>query len=369
MALVWKANLEREILSRFEEALRSLPRLQIADTQVNVRLKLDRVIHEADAVLQIEANGRPLTLLVETKRSLYPRDAREAVWQLRNLQRAFKESRGPQDTLPVVASESISEGAKEFLKSQNISYFDQGGSLFLADRELYILVDKPPSRKATRTERSLFTGRRGQVLLALLQEPESWHQVHAISEKAFSSPATVSQVFGELERREWVSTRGTGPRKERKLQRPAELLDAWAKHMLDLPRPSLRRFYVPSVKGEELLQKINQICEADGVAYAITGEWAAQLYSPFLSAISQVRLRFPQDRSLSNLTSELKTKEVSEGANLAVIETSSYGDFLFRQQQRGVWLANPIIVYLDLLQSEGRAKEMAEHLRRERIHF
>jgi hypothetical protein len=32
-------------------------------------------------------------------------------------------------------------------------------------------------------------------------------------------------------------------------------------------------------------------------------------------------------------------------------------------------LANPIIVYLDLLQSDGRAKEMAEHLRGERIHF
>jgi hypothetical protein len=369
MALVWKANLETEILSRFEEALRALPHIHIEETQVNVRLKLDRVIYEVDAILQIEANGRPLTLLVETKRSLYPRDAREALWQLRNLQKAFKESRDQQDTLPVIACESISEGAKEFLQSENVSYFDQGGSLFLADQELYILLDKPPSKKATRTERTLFTGRRRQVLLALLQEPESWHQVHTVSQRAFSSPATVSQVLGDLERREWVSTRGSGPRKERKLQRPSELLDAWAKHTIDSPRPSLRRLYVPSLKGEDLLQRINKICEADSVAYAITGEWAAQLYSPFLSTISQVRLRFPQDRPLSALTSELKAKDVSEGTNLAVIETSSHGDFLFREQQRGIWLANPIIVYLDLLQSDGRAKEMAEHLRRERIRF
>jgi hypothetical protein len=369
MALIWKANLETEILSRFEEALRALPHIRIRETQVNVRLKLDRVIYEADAILQIEANGRPLTLLVETKHSLYPRDAREALWQLRNLQKAFKESRDQQDTLPVIACESISEGAKEFLQSENVSYFDQGGSLFLADQELYILLDKPPSKKTTRTDRTLFTGRRRQVLLALLQEPESWHQVHTVSQRAFSSPATVSQVLGDLERREWVSTRGSGPRKERKLQRPSELLDALAKHTIDSPRPSLRRFYVPSLKGEDLLQRINKICEADSVAYAITGEWAAQLYSPFLSTISQVRLRFPQDQPLSALTSELKAKDVSEGTNLAVIETSSYGDFLFREQQRGIWLANPIIVYLDLLQSDGRAKEMAEHLRRERIRF
>jgi hypothetical protein len=65
----------------------------------------------------------------------------------------------------------------------------------------------------------------------------------------------------------------------------------------------------------------------------------------------------------------LKAREVGEGSNLVFLEAASYGEFLFRERERGVWLANPIIVYLDLLQSDGRAKEMAEHLRRERIHF
>jgi hypothetical protein len=114
--------------------------------------------------------------------------------------------------------------------------------------------------------------------------------------------------------------------------------------------------------------KINQVCESKSIAYAITGEWAAQLYSPFLSSIGQVRLRFPNDRKLSELTSELKAREVNEGSNLAVID-ASYGDLLFREREREVWLANTIIVYLDLLQGEGRAKEMANHLRSERIHF
>jgi len=60
---------------------------------------------------------------------------------------------------------------------------------------------------------------------------------------------------------------------------------------------------------------------------------------------------------------------VSEGANLAVIEAKSAGDLLFRERVGGVWLASPIQVYLDLLRGEGRAKEMAEHLRRERVGF
>lgn len=57
------------------------------------------------------------------------------------------------------------------------------------------------------------------------------------------------------------------------------------------------------------------------------------------------------------------------GANLAIIEAKSPGELLFREQVGDIWLASPIQVYLDLLRSEGRAKEMAEHLRQERIGF
>ena len=65
----------------------------------------------------------------------------------------------------------------------------------------------------------------------------------------------------------------------------------------------------------------------------------------------------------------LGARVVSEGFNLAVIEATSPGELLFRERVNGAWLASPIQVYLDLLRSEGRAKEMADHLRRERIGF
>jgi hypothetical protein len=44
-------------------------------------------------------------------------------------------------------------------------------------------------------------------------------------------------------------------------------------------------------------------------------------------------------------------------------------DLLSRQRVDGVWLASPIQTYLDLVRAEGRAKELAEHLRRTRIGF
>ena len=67
------------------------------------------------------------------------------------------------------------------------------------------------------------------------------------------------------------------------------------------------------------------------------------------------------------ILSELGAKRVSEGTNLHVIETTSLGAFLFKERVGDGWLASPIQVYLDLLHGNGRSKEMAEHLRQERV--
>ena len=51
------------------------------------------------------------------------------------------------------------------------------------------------------------------------------------------------------------------------------------------------------------------------------------------------------------------------------LDAKSHGEFLFRERVGDAWLASPIQVYLDLLRGEGRGKEMAGHLRHERIGF
>jgi hypothetical protein len=66
---------------------------------------------------------------------------------------------------------------------------------------------------------------------------------------------------------------------------------------------------------------------------------------------------------------DIGARTVSEGSNLAIIETTSARELLSRENPGGIWLASPVQVYLDLLRGEGRAKEMADHLRKERIGF
>ena len=363
--LVWKDHRNSKLVEELEATIRELPNVSVHSQENEVGRRPPRI----DAVLVIEADGKATTLIVEAKNTIFPRDARESIWQIRNFARAYSGSDGSPEPVPVLAATSISSGAKEMLRKEGIGYFEEGGSLFLPAKGFYVLLDRPSSKSAVKTERVLFSGRRSQVVHALLMKPNQWFGVNALAKEAFVSSATASQTLTELEKFEWLSSRGTGPHKERMLIEPRGLLEAWVKHLRNSPKFSVRRFYVPSLKPEEILTRIDQLCSARGAAYAITQEWAAQLYSPFLSNISQVRFRLSSDQSAREIADELNAREVQEGSNLGIIESKSYGDFIFRERKRDVWLASPILVYLDLLQGDGRAKEMAEHLRQERIGF
>ena len=183
------------------------------------------------------------------------------------------------------------------------------------------------------------------------------------------SPATASQVLSELEKFDWVVARGQGPTKERNLREPGGLLDAWAKQLAVVRPPALRRFFVPSVHSEELVRKFAALCTAHKAEYAITHEAASQRYAPVPATVSQVRCRLMVGAAADGVLGAIDARGVDHGANLAVIDVQSSGDLLFRDQIDGALLASPVQVYLDLVRSEGRAKEIAKHLRQARIGF
>jgi hypothetical protein len=271
--------------------------------------------------------------------------------------------------LPLLVAESISPGAKELLRSERVGYYDSGGSLYLPAPGAYLYIDKPPPKALAKSVRTLFTGRRAQVLHALLVRHQKWFGVTELAQQATVSPATASQVLTELERFDWLVARGQGPGKERHLREPAALLDAWAKQLATIRPSPVRRYYVPGTKADTLATRIGQVFDAHEVQYAISHEAAAQRYAPFISHVSQVRVRVLIGANADAAIGDLDARVVNEGANLGVIEAKSSGELLFREQIDGLWLASPIQIYLDLLRGEGRSKEMAEHFRKERIGF
>lgn len=358
---------ETDTIEKLLEVLQSLPQVH-AQPPVWERYGPDGN-SKLDAEIDLEVAGKGYILFVEVKKSVYPRDVREILWQINKLIDAERSNYRGKTIVPLLAAESISPGAKELLKSENVGYYDTGGSLFIPARGAYFYIEKPPPKTLAKSVRTLFKGKRSQVLHALLLGRDEWFGVKELAELAKVSPATASETLTALERFDWLNSRGQGPSKERQLVEPGALLDEWSRQVL-ADRPLLyRRYYVPSIDPEALDDRIARVCEAHDADYVITQEAAAQRYAPFLSTISQVKCRMVPGRATEEAISELGARVVSEGANLMVIETRSPGEFLFKERLENIWLASPVQVYLDLMRGKGRAKEMAEHLRRARIGF
>ncbi|EML5470838.1 hypothetical protein RSM50_003487 [Pseudomonas aeruginosa] len=356
---------ERELIARLVDALRELPEVEADLAQEPAAQPSDRGY---DAQVDLHVAGKPFVLLLEAKKIVFPRDVRQVIWQLRAASHG-RPTGQRENPLPLLVAESISPGAKELLRSERVGYYDSGGSLYLPAPGAYLYIDKPPPKALAKSVRTLFTGRRAQVLHALLVRHQKWFGVTELAQQATVSPATASQVLTELERFDWLVVRGQGPGKERHLREPAALLDAWAKQLATIRPSPVRRYYVPGTKADTLATRIGQVFDAHEVQYAISHEAAAQRYAPFISHVSQVRVRVLIGGNADAAIGDLDARVVNEGANLGVIEAKSSGELLFREQIDGLWLASPIQIYLDLLRGEGRSKEMAEHFRKERIGF
>lgn len=352
---------EHSLIKRFLESLRELPD---AHAELDGLEFATAAGDRLDAKIHLNVAGKSIVLLIEAKKAVYPRDVRQVLWQFKALYPRLRA-----DEQPLLVADSLSPGAKELLRAERVGYYDSGGSLFLPASGAYVYIDKPPPKTLEKSVRSLFSGRRAQVLQALLIHHKDWFGVTEVAERAQVAPSTASDVLSQLDRFDWLASRGQGPSKERHLREPGALLDAWVKQLATLRAPMLRRYYVPGLKSDVLMERLSQVFDAHQVGYAVSYEAAAQLYAPFLSGISQVRARLLPSAGADAAIAELDARVVNEGANLAVIEAKSAGELLFRQQIGGVWLASPVQVYLDLLRGEGRTREMAEHLRREKIGF
>ncbi|WP_243700831.1 type IV toxin-antitoxin system AbiEi family antitoxin [Paralcaligenes ureilyticus] len=357
---------ERQLVEGFLEALRELPEVHADLDHREPAGSAGSRRH--DAQIDLRVGGKSFILLIEAKKAVYPRDVRQVLWQFKEPSHGHPNGQGKK-SLSLLVAESISPGAKELLRNERVGYYDSGGSLYLPAPGAYFYIDKPPPKTLAKSVRSLFSGRRAQVLHALLARHQDWFGVKELAQQVMVSPATASQVLTGLERFDWLVSRGQGPSKERHLREPAALLDAWANQLASLRPPDLRRYYVPAAKTDTLLERVGEVFDAHDAEYAISHEAAAQRYAPFLSSVSQVRTRLLIGANADAAIADLGARVVNEGANLAIIEAKSSGELLFREQVGGIWLASPVLVYLDLLRGEGRFKEMAEHLRKERIGF
>jgi hypothetical protein len=352
---------EEDILHSLVASLNELPDSNASFDRGSLPITAPR---KGDALVRVAVGGRELRLLVEAKREAYPRDIRDLLWQFRNYL-AHLTSPGA-EVIPFIAARSISRGARDLLRDERVGFYDLGGSLFIPGRDFYIFVDRPPPKRS-RHVLSIFEGQKARTMLTLFAFGDEWVGVTELAELAEVSPATASATLSAMEQHDWVETQGSGPSKVRRLRDRKALVDEWGAYIAQRKPPKAVHYYVPSAGAEDLCQKLDRACRSANVLYAVTGEAAAQLYTPYLSTISQVRCRIAPGRSEGRILEQIDARQVSEGWNLAVLETRGRADIIVGDEIDGISLAPPLQVYLDLLRGPSRSKEMAAHLRTERL--
>lgn len=353
--------IEAEIVRQLVGTLNEMP-----DSNAHIALEGPRNEPNSDAQVEGRISGKPITLLVEVKRHVYPRDVHQYLYRIRDVMR--RTDIDFNGSVLLLAAHSISPGAKEILRESKIAYYDSGGSLFISSQGLLVDRERPPAPSEERAIRTLFTGTRARVLLAMLDRPKEWINVKHVAADAAVSTATASEVLQALERNDWVLTEGAGPNKKRRLIRPGDVLDAWAK-FIETRKPAKQRRYYVALNHVDATYRIPKTFDKYRIEYALTGEAAAQHYAPWLTHVSIMRFRLVYSNRIEDALSELEAKLTTEGANLSVIEVASPKDIAFRRREDDLWYAHPIQVYLDLLRLEGRAKDAAQHLREEVIRF
>lgn len=351
-----------KLIDELVKAISELPDTSIQlDTSERMRPQGD----QPDAIAHVRTAGNEYRLWIETKRYAYPRDIRETVWKLRKYL-----ARAPSDRqawVPLLAAEDLSTGSRELLREGKIGYYDASGSLYLPGPRSFVLIEKPPTKRAQRAFRSVFSGRSAKVLHAAWSRGDNWFGVNELAQLAHVSPSTVSATLRALEQNDWVKSQGSGPAKERCLSNRRAMLDAWTEHQISTPPPATLRYFIPSAQPSDVIERVETACETNNIRYEITGEAAAQFYAPYLSHLSQVRCRMETRPRQDRVLESIEARRVTEGWNLAIIGIANVENFTLSVRANDCWYASDLQTYLDLLQAGGRARELANHLRQERL--
>ena len=139
---------ERQLVGEFLEVVRGLPEVHADLERREPGSEADRGY---DAQVDLRVAGKSVTVLVEARKTLYPRDVRQMLWQLKELSREWPRGPKSRQPVPMMIAEAISPGTKQMLRDERVGYYDSGGSLFLPAEGVYLYIDKPPAKSLSKS--------------------------------------------------------------------------------------------------------------------------------------------------------------------------------------------------------------------------
>lgn len=302
-----------------------------------------------DLVFGLRILGRQKRLLVEARGSGQPRQAREAVEQLR---RAMEDQ--PQGAYPVFAAPFVSEASAAICRESETGYFDLAGNCRLALDDSYVEVRSPENPfRERRSGISLFSPKSSRILRVLLNEPRREWRVQQLASAAGVSIGLASKIKRQLEEREWAKTEEGGVR----LTQPDSVLQAWAS-AYGYKQNEVFEYYTLETPGEAETA-VADWCRESGVEYALTGFSGARLSSP---RVRYNRASIYVSARIEDLAMNTRLKRVDSGGNTLLLRPYDDGVFDGARDLYGLRVVSPVQLYLDLKSMAGRGEEAAEEI-------
>jgi hypothetical protein len=118
------------------------------------------------------------------------------------------------------------------------------------------------------------------------------------------------------------------------------------------------------VSGSELEEQVALAAKEAGIRVALTGFSAAVRYAP---AVRYRRSMIYSNADPAAIARKLGLKQVSSGANLALIQPYDEGVFYASQSRDKLPVVSAIQAYLDLMKQSARGQEAAAALLQEVI--
>jgi hypothetical protein len=207
---------------------------------------------------------------------------------------------------------------------------------------------------------SAFAPAASRVVRALLVDPVHHWRLSDIAGITDSNPGNVHRTLAAL-----VDT-GLVERDEDfyVVPDPGSLLEAWA----DQAQQPRERYFL-EIERAPLEDSKRLIAELRGSA-VVSGELGAELLAPYLSSESAVVHLSDEDDFRTTLGSApmAPLAPVARPGRL-LVDLADPGTDQFAAPVKGLRVAHPVQVYVDLFRDRGRGREAGEHLRRELIRF
>jgi hypothetical protein len=299
----------------------------------------------ADAVLRVRGPGSSSArLLVKAKQQLDPKDVELLAIALPR----------PDPKLPVVIiSPFLSARTQEKLKAKGLSYADLTGNirLVLSSPGLFVETrgaDKNPEPRI-RERRSLKGGKAGRIIRALcdFRPPQGLRE---LARRAGVNPGYASRIMDFLDREALVTRKRRGAITA--VDWPA-LLRRWAQEYSPFQRSRVSWYLAARGLGQ-----VSERLRSVSTRYVVSGSWAASQLAPI--APTRILLCYADD--VPELADELGLRPADAGSNVALVRPLDPVVYERTFKRKGVTVAAPSQVAVDLMTSPGRGPNEAEAL-------